>query len=140
MIGTCDRFLRPVQKVDRPFLTIDGSVEELFTDTGQQILREHIQRVDLVIFLGGVQTNSAKGVAVEFGITREESKPYFLLQGRDGKPARKPRRAEPADKVYVWTPENLRLLVGMLVGANPIVPSLHQESLATRVADVAPMA
>lgn len=135
-----DRFLRQVQNVDSPFLTIDGSVEELFTDTWKQIIREHIQQVDLVIFLCGVHTNSAKGVALEFGITLEESKPYFLLHARDGKSARRPRRAEQADKVYVWTPENLRLLVGMLAGASQLAPSLYQECPATQVADLAPIA
>jgi hypothetical protein len=97
---------------DSPFQMTDCSVEELLTDAWKIKIRERIKRVDQVIVLCSQFTNSAKGVDTEFAIMQEESKPYFLLQGRKDKARRKPKAALDSDEVYAWTLDNLKLLVG----------------------------
>jgi hypothetical protein len=56
--------------------------------------------------------HSASGVAAELSITKEEKKPYFLLWGRSGKNCTKPSTALETDKIYKWTWDNLKALVG----------------------------
>lgn len=107
-----DLFLAQDKDPEAPFRIIGWSVEELLTRDWTTKIRERIKQVDLVIFLCGEYTNSAKGVGVEFGITKEEAKPYVFLQGRMNKAMRKPRRAADTDKVYAWTLDNLKVLVG----------------------------
>jgi hypothetical protein len=90
---------------------VDSSVEELFTEEWVAKVRERIRHVDQVIFLCGRYSNLARGMALEYAITQEEGKPYFMLQGRENKAMRKPRLALETDKVYAWTPENLKVLI-----------------------------
>lgn len=97
---------------DSPFQMTSCSVEELLTDAWQKKIRERIRQVDQVIFLCGKFTNGARGVDLEYTIAQEEGKPYFLLQGRKDKACRTPRRAKESDKVYAWTWDNLKSLVG----------------------------
>ncbi len=107
-----DLLIAQDKNLDVSFQTTDWSLEELVTDAGRMKIRERIKRVDQVIFICGERTNSAQGVGVEFALTREEDKPYFLLQGRTNKSSRKPRRATDSDKIYAWTLDNLRVLMG----------------------------
>jgi hypothetical protein len=107
-----DLLLSQDKILNKPFQMTDWSVEELLTDAWTLKIRERIKKVDQVVFLCGEHTNIAKGVGVEFAITKEEGKPYFLLQGRMNKATRKPSRAEQSDKVYAWTIDNLNVLVG----------------------------
>lgn len=107
-----DLFLAQDKDPDAPFQMTDCSVEELLTEDWTAKIRERIKKVDQVIFLCGEYTNSSKGVGVEFGITKEQAKPYIFLQGRMNKAVRKPRRAADTDKVYAWTLDNLKVLVG----------------------------
>ena len=107
-----DLLLAQDKNPDVTFQMTDCSVQALLTDAWKMKIRERIKRVDQVIFICGERTNDAKGVGLEFAITQEESKPYFLLQGRPNKSARKPRRATTSDKVYTWTLDNLQLLMG----------------------------
>ena len=52
-----------------------------------------------------------RGVSAELRIAQEENIPYFLLQGRsDG--GTKPTAAKDSDKIYKWTWDNLKLLIG----------------------------
>lgn len=51
------------------------------------------------------------GVAIELSIAQEEGIPYFLLAGYN-EGATMPTTAKPDDKLYKWTWENLKLLVG----------------------------
>ncbi len=54
---------------------------------------------------------TATGVAVEVSIAQEEGIPYFLLAGYS-EGSTKPTAAKPGDKLYKWTWNNLKALVG----------------------------
>lgn len=45
-------------------------------------------------------------------IAQDEDVPYFLLWGRSDEPCVKPIAAKDADKIYEWTWDNLKLLMG----------------------------
>jgi hypothetical protein len=97
---------------DSPFDVTDHSVKEPLTGDWKEKVRGRIRRADQVIVICGTQTHTARGVDVEIGIAREEGRSYFLLRGRADKACTKPQAAAPADKVYDWTWENLKLLLG----------------------------
>jgi hypothetical protein len=59
-----------------------------------------------------LQTDKATGVAVELAIAKEEGKSYFLLWGRTVGTCKKPTTADEKDKIYKWTWENLKSLIG----------------------------
>ena len=96
---------------DSPFNIADWSVHEPFDDNWRQRVRSRIRRTDLTIVICGEHTNTARGVAAEVTITREEGNPYFLLWGRPNKICNKPQTALRADQIYKWTWENLRKLI-----------------------------
>ncbi len=97
---------------DSPFDIADWSVKEPLTGDWKEKVRERIRRTDLTIVICGEWTHTATGVAEELRITREEGKPYFLLWGRAGKKCTKPKTALPSDKIYKWTWDNLKKLIG----------------------------
>lgn len=99
------------ENLESPFQMTDCSVEELFTEEWVSKVRERIRRVDQVIFICGGYTNLARGMALEYALTREEGKPYFLLQGRENKAMSRPRLALSSDNVYAWTGDNLKSLI-----------------------------
>ena len=95
-----------------PFRIADWSVQESLTGNWKEKVRDRIRRTDLTIVICGEYTHSAKGVAAELTITREEGNPYFL-KGRPNKTCTKPAMALGSDDIYKWTWENLkRLLTG----------------------------
>lgn len=94
-----------------PFRIADWSVQEAFTGNWKEKVRGRIRRTDLTIVICGEHTHSAKGVAAELTITREERKPYFLLRGRPKSNCTKPDMALRSDKIYEWTWENLKRLI-----------------------------
>ena len=94
-----------------PFSIADWSVHEPFDSKWRQRVRDRIRRTDLTIVICGEHTHTAKGVAAEVTITREEGKPYFLLWGRPQKTCTKPLMALSSDKIYKWSWENLRKLI-----------------------------
>ena len=96
---------------DSPFNIADWSVKEPFVGDWKAKVRRRIRATHLTIVICGQYTNTANGVAEELKISREESHPYFLLHGRNGKNCTKPTTALPSDKIYDWTWENLRLLI-----------------------------
>ena len=96
---------------DSPFVIADWSVKEPFTGDWRAKVRDRIRRTDLTIVICGRYTHTAKGVAAELSITREENKPYFLLWGRPHHDCTKPDQALGSDKIYKWTWENLRQLI-----------------------------
>lgn len=106
-----DRLFEQGRNPNSPYQMVDSSVEELFTESWKERIRQRIKYVDQVIFLCGKYTNLASGVALEFAITQQEGKPYFLLQGRENKAMRKPSFASETDKVYAWTWENVKSLI-----------------------------
>jgi hypothetical protein len=97
---------------DTPFDLADWSAKEHMTGDWKEKVRARIRRTDLTIIICGQYTYYAKGVAEELQITREERKPYFLLQGRTGLQCSPPPNALPTDKMYNWTWDNLKALIG----------------------------
>ena len=96
---------------DSPFSIADWSVHEPFDTNWRQRVRERIQRTDLTIVICGQHTHTARGVAAEVAITREEGKPYFLLWGRPNGNCTKPGMALASDLIYRWTWDNLKNLI-----------------------------
>ena len=94
-----------------PFNIADWSVNEPFDRNWRAKVRNRIRQTDLTIVIYGEHTDSARGVAAELTISREENKPYFLLWGRPNKKCTKPAQARKSDKIYKWTWDNLKLLV-----------------------------
>lgn len=100
------------RRLDSPFDIADYSVKERMTGDWQEKVRRRIRMVDMSIVICGEYMDKARGVAEELTITREEQKPYFLLQGRPGRYCKKPTTALETDKVYRWTWDNLKSLIG----------------------------
>ena len=94
-----------------PFNIADWSVNEPLDGNWKAKVRDRMRRTDLTIVICGEHTNTARGVAAELTITREENKPYFLLRGRPQKKCTKPAMALKSDKVHTWTWDNLKLLI-----------------------------
>lgn len=97
---------------DSPFEMHDWSVKEPFTGNWKDKVRSRIRGVDQVVVLCGENTHLATGVSVELTIAQEEKKPYFLLWGYSSKTCTKPTSATAADKIYNWTWDNLKNLIG----------------------------
>jgi hypothetical protein len=97
---------------DSPFELSDWSVKEPMTGDWKAKVRTRIRGVDQVLVICGEHTHTASGVAVELTIAQEEGKPYFLLWGRSGKNCTKPTSAKSSDKIYNWTWDNLKKLIG----------------------------
>ncbi len=97
---------------DTPFELADWSVKEAMTGDWKTKVRSRIRSVDQVVVMCGESTHTATGVSVELTIAREEKKPYFLLAGRKSKTCTRPTAALAADKMYDWTWDNLKLLIG----------------------------
>lgn len=97
---------------DTPFEFTNWSVKEPMVGDWKEKVRRRIRATDFTIVICGEWTDKATGVAAELSITRDEGKPYFLLWGRPTKPCKKPSSASPGDKIYNWTWDNLKALVG----------------------------
>lgn len=97
---------------DSPFLFKDNSVKEHLTGDWREKVRRRMDNVDVVIVLCGTQTHTATGVAAELTIAKEKEKPYFLLAAYSDKHCTKPKSASTSDKVYKWTWDNLKKLIG----------------------------
>ncbi|HET6204506.1 MAG TPA: TIR domain-containing protein [Planctomycetota bacterium] len=97
---------------DSPFEIKDRSLKEPLTGDWKEKVRRRMDNVDVVIVICGEYTHTAAGVAAELTIAREANKPYFLLWGRSGKTCTKPKTALDLDKIYEWTWENLKNLIG----------------------------
>lgn len=93
-----------------PFVIADWSIKQA-SSSWQQEARRRIRASDLVIVLCGTHTDAATGVSTEVRIAQEEGIPYFLLSGGSGRSTR-PLAAKSTDKLYRWTWDNLRALVG----------------------------
>ena len=97
---------------DTPFEIKDRSLKEPLTGDWKDKVRRRMDNVDLVIVICGEKTNTAAGVAAELTIAREKGKPYFLLWGRSDKTCIKPISALESDKIYKWTWDSLKALIG----------------------------
>ena len=112
-----DEFLRTAlvgqaKNPDSPFQIIDRSLKEPLSGDWKSKIRERIRNTDIVVVLCGEKTHTATGVAAELSITQELDKPYFMLQGYTDRVCTPPTSAKPSDKMYRWTWDNLRALVG----------------------------
>ena len=107
-----DALVGQARNPDSPFRIADLSLREAFDSNWKQRVRGRIRKTDLTIVICGEHTHTAKGVAAEVTITQEEQKPYFLLWGRPKKTCKKPVNAYGSDKIYEWTWENLKSLIG----------------------------
>jgi hypothetical protein len=97
---------------DSPFEITDMSIKEAIDENWKKHARTRIKGVDVVCVICGEKTNSATGVAAEVSIAQDEDVPYFLLWGRSGKTCVKPSTAKSSDKIYKWTWDNLKDLIG----------------------------
>lgn len=97
---------------DSPFELADWSVKEPMTGDWKAKVRTRIRSVDQVLVMCGQHTHTASGVSAELTIAQEEGKPYFLLWGRNGKTCTKPTSAKQSDKIYSWTWDILKKLIG----------------------------
>lgn len=97
---------------DSPFEIKDRSLKEPLTGDWKEKVRRRMDNVDVVIVICGEHTHLAAGVAAELTIAREKGKPYFLLWGRNGKDCTRPTSAPSMDKIYKWTWDNLKSLIG----------------------------
>jgi hypothetical protein len=100
------------QRRDSEFELADWSVKEPMTGKWKELLRTRIRRVDLVVVICGEHTGTAADVAVELLIAQQEKKPYVLLLGRADKACKKPEGAKEADRIYNWTWDSLKALIG----------------------------
>ena len=107
-----DALVGQAKNPDSPFEIADWSVHEPFDSNWRQRVRDRIRRTDLTIVICGEHTHTAMGVAAEVTITQEENNPYFLLRGRPNKTCKSPDNAYATDKMYKWTWENLKQLIG----------------------------
>jgi hypothetical protein len=97
---------------DSPFELADWSIKEAIDQKWKDKARTRIRSVDVVAVICGQNTNTATGVSAEVKIAQEEEKPYFLLRGYSDKTCVKPTAALASDKIYDWTWDNLKKLIG----------------------------
>ena len=97
---------------DSPFELTDWSIKEPINGDWKAKARTRIKSVDVVAVICGLHTDTATGVSAEITIAQEEKVPYFLLAGYADKNCVKPKAAKSTDKLYKWTWENLKTLIG----------------------------
>lgn len=97
---------------DSPFELADHSIKEHLTGDWEKKAAPRIKGVDLVIVICGEKTHTASGVSAELKMAQQHKVPYFLLAGYSDKTCTKPIAALQSDKVYNWTWDNLKILIG----------------------------
>ena len=97
---------------DSPFEVTDTSVREHLIDDWEAKIWYRIDNTNVVIVLCGEHAFLAKGVAEELTLAQEKNTPYFLLTAYADRTCTKPMSAMSSDKVYEWTWDNLKTLIG----------------------------
>lgn len=97
---------------DSPFEITDMSIKEVISEDWKKKARTRIKGCDVVVVICGENTDTATGVSAELTIAQEEKVDYFLLKGYSDKTCVKPKAAKSNDKIYNWTWDNLKLLIG----------------------------
>ncbi len=97
---------------DSPFEFTDASIKSHLVGDWQSNVRRRMDNIDMVIVLCGQYTHLASGVAAELSIAQDKGKSYFLLAAYAEKNCTKPTSATVYDKVYKWTWDNLKALIG----------------------------
>lgn len=106
-----DALIEQSRNDDSPFYVADWSIKEA-SRTWKEEARRRIRASDVVVVMCGTRTHTASGVATELAIAQEEDIDYFLLKGYKKLTCTKPTTARPSDKMYDWTWDNLKLLIG----------------------------
>lgn len=96
---------------DTPFEIIDVSLRKAISNDWKKSASARINNCDIVIVICGEYTHLAAGVSTELEIAQESSIPYFLLAGYTDRLCKMPIGAKNSDKAYVWTWDNLRILI-----------------------------
>lgn len=110
--GTKEMLAGQAQLPDSPFEFKDASVKESLSGDWKEKVRRRMDNIDVVIVLCGENTHTANGVASELTIAKDKNKAYFLLAAYSNKNCTKPVSAGTEDKIYNWTWDNLKLLIG----------------------------
>jgi len=110
--GTKKMLVGQAKLPDSPFDFTDASVKEPLTGDWEEKVRRRMTNIDVMIVLCGEHTHTASGVKAEVGIAQEKDTPYFLLAAYADKTCTKPTSAKSSDKVYKWTWDNLKALIG----------------------------
>ena len=97
---------------DSPFEIADFSIKEAISENWKKKARTRIKGCNVVAVICGEKTDTASGVSAEVKIAQEEDADYFLLWGRKDKTCKKPKAAKGSDKIYKWTWDNLKALIG----------------------------
>ena len=97
---------------DSPFEIADFSIKEAISEDWKNKARTRIQGCDVVTVICGEYTDAAAGVSAEVRIAQDEEVDYFLLWGRKDETCKKPITAKSTDKIYKWTWDNLKALIG----------------------------
>ncbi|MNU29708.1 hypothetical protein D3C71_181850 [compost metagenome] len=100
------------KNADSPFELADWSIKEHIDDNWKAKARTRIKSVDVVCVICGENTDTATGVSAEVKIAQEEDVPHFFLKGYAEKTCVLPKAAKTTDKLYKWTWDNLKILVG----------------------------
>ncbi|MBL8199679.1 MAG: hypothetical protein JNK40_01790 [Chromatiales bacterium] len=110
--GTKTMLAGQADHADSPFEFKDASVTAHLTGDWQEKVRRRMENVDVVAFLCGEHTHTAAGVAAELRIVKEMGKDYFLLRAYKDKVCTRPTSAKSDEKLYSWTWDNLKILIG----------------------------
>jgi hypothetical protein len=97
---------------DSPFEITDWSLKDPLSGDWKTKIVPRIRGASQVAVICGHYTDTASGVSAEVKIARDEGKPYFLLAGRASGVNKEPTSALSTDKMYKWTWDNLKILVG----------------------------
>lgn len=97
---------------DSPFDFTDASVKDHLPGDWKDKVRRRMDNIDVVIVLCGEYTHKACGVAAELTIAQEKTKSYFHLAAYPDKTCTKPSSAKHGDKLYKWSWDNLKALIG----------------------------
>ena len=96
---------------DSPFEIADWSVKEHIDDDWKGKVKTRMKSVDVMCVLCGQYMSTATGVNAELKIAQEIGKDYFLLAAYK-EDCSKPSAAKSRDKLYSWTWDNLKILIG----------------------------
>lgn len=100
------------KKSDSPFDFKDASVKEPLTGDWKEKVKGRLKNCDQMVVLCGTSTDTANGVSAEMEIAQDMKLPYFLLAGYSDKVCKKPKASASGDKMYNWTWDNLKALIG----------------------------
>lgn len=97
---------------DTPFELADWSIKEPIAGDWEKKAERRVGSVGVVAVICGENTHTATGVTAEIRMAQKLGIPYFLLKGYKDKNCTFPLGARADDKMYNWTWDNLKLLVG----------------------------